>query len=127
MGKVRTPPEEIQRRRRVVRESESWAEAGRKLGMGPKAVWNFADCHRFTGELGVDVGGPLYGSMGGRKNASREATSKDEAMGQARALVNYWARQGYSICVRVIRNGDGYEVRSDLINGLPRDWKGRAA
>jgi hypothetical protein len=127
MGKVRTPPEEIARRRNIVRRSESWAEAGRELGMGPKAIWNFADCHRFTDQLGADVGGPLYGSKGGRDNASREATPKDEAERQARTLVQYWARQGYSICARVIRNGDGYEVRSDLINGLPRDWKGRAA
>lgn len=53
---------------------------------------------------------------------------------QAARIVEYWADRGYSVCAKAVPlpycntyRHRPYEIRTDLVNGLPRDWKGRAA
>lgn len=59
-------------------------------------------------------------------------TTKDEADRHAQAIRNYWAAQGKYPDVRVeafilpaslqrARTKTTYQVRSDMINGMPRD------
>ncbi|MGE0743129.1 MAG: hypothetical protein AB7O98_17470 [Hyphomonadaceae bacterium] len=44
----------------------------------------------------------------------------------AQMIVSYWAALGYVVNVTVTRSTLGPQLRSDLVNGLPRNWRGWA-
>lgn len=50
--------------------------------------------------------------------------SKSFASDLAYSIRTYWAQAGYDVSVDVVQRRYGYVLRSDLKNGLPRDWRG---
>lgn len=53
-------------------------------------------------------------------------TNEQVASNAAAAIRKYWAERGFTVKVSVKRvDGDDHGIRSDMIDGLPREMKGR--
>lgn len=58
----------------------------------------------------------------------------DEGAGRLRSLIQeYWKKQGYDVDVKLVQEGfvstmrsSRYDVRSDMVNGMPRRGEFRA-
>lgn len=133
--------EEREGRVALARKCRTWAELARELDLNPAACRRWFEWHGLTRVLGSDVGGPTYAGKRGQPgvqlaDAQANGMTRDEANALAAKIRQYWRAQGYHVETWAIRvmatiaedgERDAYEVQSDLVDGLPRDWKGRAA
>jgi hypothetical protein len=58
------------------------------------------------------------------------ATARKFALLCKQKIEDFWAQKGYSVCVDVAlvpfcasMRSARYDVRSDLVDGLPKDWR----
>ena len=63
-----------------------------------------------------------------RVRASDDFSTMDGAQSLVQTIREFWAEQGYAVLVELrvgpfnkARRSCGYEIHSDLVNGLPRD------
>jgi hypothetical protein len=106
-----TPKQEHDRRVEIIGHSKTLAEAAEQIGIGTSAL------HSWMTSKGL--------APGGRK-AVLNTMNEHGANRIAGIIKSYWKERGYDVNVRIqiSRNDNNkalrFEVRSDMVNGLPR-------
>lgn len=131
----RLSPEESERRIATVTQCRTIEEAATQLGMKYSRLRNWISHNNLRHLVGQRVKSE-FKPINLRPAEIGRGMPREEARKHAADIRRYWRSQGYHVDAWAARmhttpavdpDTDIFEVQSDLINGLPRDWKGRAA